>query len=85
MAVKGKMFSAAYCATMSSVFGGYAGYLSALHLRNAVLSFIHERIIGASSMVNGLNVILKLILDIYTTYEIVGNDVEAVGILFCCS
>ena len=25
------------------------------------------------------------ILDIYTTYEIVGNDVEAVGILFCCS
>ena len=32
-------------------------------------------------MVNGLNVILKLILDIYTTYEIVGNDVEAVGIL----
>ena len=56
-----------------------------MDLRNAVMSFIHERITGASSMVNGLNVILKLILYIYTTYEIVGNDVKAVGILFCCS
>ena len=33
-------------------------------------------------MANGLNVILKLILNIYTSNEVVGNDVEAWGILF---